>query len=152
MSGEINKINPTVLNKGTNYYQKGENVCLRILEIDADNYHLLRLGQERCLTVGGWAGEMQVQDRGWEAQVSPAQLGRVSTQVCGSPAAHLVHVGHKSGAPQMPRTWLPQASQARSPKKPAAGEQVDLRDEESIQPPVERKGRFRKHRGKLKKK
>lgn len=49
---------------------------LRILEIDADNYYLLRLGQELCLTVGGEAGEMQVQGRGREVQRSPEQLGR----------------------------------------------------------------------------
>lgn len=103
---------------------------LRILEIDADNYYLLRLGQELCLTVGGGAGEMQVQGRGREVQRSPAQLGRGSPQVCGSPAAHLVHMGHKSDAPQTPRNWLPHASQPRPPK-PAAGEQVDLRAEES---------------------
>lgn len=86
------------------------------------------------MTGGGWAPEMQVQGR-------PRSPGRPrsalhswdqgSPQVCGSPAAHLVHGRHKTGAPQMPRNWLPGASQARIPKRPAAGEWG--RSEESTQ-------------------
>lgn len=53
MSEDINKINPTILNKHINYktqitIRRGRNVCLRVVEIDVDNYHLLRPAQEQC--------------------------------------------------------------------------------------------------------